>query len=67
MPTLPAINLTELLKGIPRGAWVAISAKQEKVVAYGSDMRAVLDEAKRNGAADPIITRVPEATSAMML
>src|SRR5260221_279881 len=52
MPTVPAIDLTEILKGIPRGAWVAISSKHERVVAYGSDIRAVLEEAKRNGEVD---------------
>ncbi len=67
MPTLPAIKLTELLKDIPRGAWVAISSQHEKVVAFGSELRAVLDEAKTKGERDPLITRGPESTSAMML
>jgi Family of unknown function (DUF5678) len=67
MPTLPAIDLTELLKGIPRGAWVAISAESETVVAYGSDMRAVLEEARSKGESDPLIVRVPESSTALML
>lgn len=67
MPTLPAIDLTELLKGIPRGAWVAVSAKHEKVIAFGSELRAVLEEAKAKGERDPLVMRVPESASALML
>jgi len=65
--TLPALDLRELLKSVPRGAWVAISHDHEKLVAYGSDLRAVIDEAHSKGERDPIITRVPETTSALML
>lgn len=67
MPTLPAVDLTELLKGIPRGAWVAISSRHEKVVAFGAELRAVLEEAKQKGEKDPLVTRVPESASALML
>lgn len=67
MPTLPAIDLAELLRGIPRGAWVAISMDHEKVIAFGSELRAVLEQAKAKGEPDPLVTRVPESTSALML
>ena len=67
MPTLPAVELTGLLKGIPRGAWVAISSHHEKVVAFGSDMRAVLEEAKSKGERDPLMTRIPESATALMM
>lgn len=66
MPTMPALDLTELLKGIPRGAWVAVSMDHERVVAFGSDLTTVLAEAKKNGEADPLITRVPESASSLM-
>jgi hypothetical protein len=67
MPTMPALDLTELLRGIPRGAWVAISSKHESVVAFGADLRAVLEEAKAKGENEPLIARVPESGSALML
>jgi hypothetical protein len=67
MPTVPAVDLAELLKGIPRGAWVAIDHNEERIVAYGSDLRAVLEEAKEKGEPDPIVIRVPESTSSLML
>lgn len=63
----PPINFPRLLKDIPRGAWVAISADEKRVVAYGAEMRAVLEEAKAKGEKHPLITRVPETNSAVML
>ena len=66
MPTVPAIDLRELLKELPRGAWVAISSQNDRVVAYGSDMRAVIAEAKSRGEDEPLITRIPEASASLM-
>lgn len=63
----PPLNLSRLLKDIPRGAWVAISPRTETVVAYGADMRRVLEDAKSKGEPHPIMTRVPETASAVML
>ena len=40
MPTTVA-NLPDLLKGIPAGAWVAISESQNRALAYGVDAQAV--------------------------
>lgn len=48
-----------LLKDIPAGAWVALSADNRLVLAAGADMRAVLLEAQKAGEADPIMLRVP--------
>jgi hypothetical protein len=39
-------DLSGLLKGIPSGAWVAISESKRMVVAYGPDAQEVLREAK---------------------
>jgi hypothetical protein len=65
--TMHALNLNELLKDIPRGAWVAISREREKVIAWGADIQAVLQEAKTKGEQDPIMTRVPESASFLMM
>ena len=67
MATMPALDLNELLKGIPRGAWVAISLRHEKVVAFGSELRAVLEEARQKGEDDPIVARAPESVSSTLL
>ena len=48
-----------LLKDIPAGFWVALSPDNRLVLAWGSDMRSVLLEARGAGEADPIMLRVP--------
>jgi len=62
-----AINFPDLLKDIPRGAWVAVSSDQARVIAFGADMRDVLQEARSKGEPDPIILRVPESGSTLIL
>ena len=57
------VDLADLLTGIPIGAWVAISERLHKVVAYGVDAQAVLNQAREAGEAQPLIVRVPEQTA----
>jgi hypothetical protein len=62
----PAVaDLSDLLKGIPSGAWVAISESKNVVMAYGPDAQEVLREAKERGEEHPLILRVPEQVAAM--
>ena len=56
-------DLANLLKDVPAGAWVAISERLHKVVAYGVDAQAVLNQARESGEADPLLVRVPEQTA----
>jgi hypothetical protein len=67
MTTALAFDFGSLLKDIPRGAWVAISSDQTRVVTFGAEMREVLEEARKKGEQDPIILRVPEAQSNLMM
>jgi hypothetical protein len=67
MAPSPAIDFTALLADVPRGAWVAISSDTERLLAYGSDMKKVLEEAKHGGEQNPIIMRVPECASSLFL
>jgi hypothetical protein len=60
-------DLAGLLKGIPSGAWVAISESQNRVLAYGADAQAVLCEAQEKGEQHPLILRVPDQAAAMFL
>jgi hypothetical protein len=60
-------DLPDLLKGIPAGAWVAISESQNKVLAYGADLQAAHDEALQKGEQMPLMVRVPEQNLAMFL
>lgn len=60
-------ELPQLLAGIPKGAWVALSADEERVVAYGAELQEVLQKAKETGEQDPIVIRVPETIGAALL
>ena len=60
-----AINLSDILKDVPPGAWVAI--EQYRVVAYGADMQQVLAEARKKGARKPLIVKVPDRPEALFL
>jgi hypothetical protein len=61
------VDVSSLLKGIPSGAWVAISERQNKVVAYGADAQAVSRQAKEKGEANPLMVRVPDPASLLFL
>lgn len=60
-----AIDFSDLLKGIPPGAWVAIS--HYRVVAYGADMQQVLAEARKKGVREPLMIKVPDRQETMFL
>lgn len=62
-----AIDLSEMLKGIPEGAWVAISEQAQKVVAYSADLQTVIQSAHEQGENNPLIVRVPEQSSVLFL
>jgi hypothetical protein len=53
-------NLAEILKEMPAGAWVAISAVQNEAIACGEDALSVLKEARVKGEHLPLMLRVPE-------
>ena len=52
-------DLSKLLAGVPRGAWVALSRDEERVLAFASELPDVLKKAKGLGEDDPIVTRLP--------
>jgi hypothetical protein len=62
-----AIDFTRLFANIPSGAWVALSCDCETVLAFGSDVNTVMSEAKNRGEEHPVIVRVPESPSCLML
>jgi hypothetical protein len=61
------LELSEILKGVPEGAWVAISEQPRRVIAYSPDIQTVLESAKRNGEDEPLIVRVPEQSGMLFL
>jgi hypothetical protein len=62
-----SFDLSELLKGIPAGAWVAISERSNSVLAYAADVQTVVGLARSQGETDPLVVRVPEQASALFL
>lgn len=60
-------DISKLLAGVPKGAWVALSKDQERVIAYAAELQELLRKAKEAGEDDPIITRVPEAETATLI
>ena len=64
---LAAKDLSKLLAGVPKGAWVAIARDEERVIAFAPELNQVLDQAKENGENDPIVLRVPEESSTFIL
>lgn len=60
-------DFSALLAQVPSGAWVAISQDGSRVIAYGPEMRDVMEKAQQAGENDPIITRVPQSNMALIL
>ena len=60
-------DISKLLLGIPRGAWVALSAHEEPLIAYAADVTEVVKRAKELGESDPVIVRVPEDSSSLVM
>ena len=67
MAAAAAISYIALLKGLPAGAWVAISEDASRVIAYGAELQAVIDRARAEGEQDPVILRVPEQAVTLFL
>jgi hypothetical protein len=53
----------KLLEGTPPGAWVAISADGERVLASSSEIKEVVRMALEAGEDRPLVIRVPAASS----
>lgn len=60
-------DISKLLADIPKGAWVALSADEERVLAYGADLTEAVKKANQLGESDPVIVRVPENPSSLVL
>jgi hypothetical protein len=58
-------DLFDLLKGIPSGAWVAVSERKKMVLAYGPDPQEVVRQARESGEERPVLLRVPDQASAL--
>jgi hypothetical protein len=60
-------DFSKLLADIPKGAWVALSNDEERVVAYAAELQEVIQKARDAGEKDPIVMRVPESETVALL
>ena len=56
-----------LVKGLPAGAWVAISERTNEVIAYAAELQTAIDKAREGGENDPLIVRVPDQAVTLFL
>ena len=63
----PVAEMYALMEGLPIGSWVAFSEKQHKILAYGPDAQAVLDNAREMGEPRPVIARVMDPSVGLFL
>jgi hypothetical protein len=64
---MPAVkDISKLLVGIPKGAWVALSNDEERVVAYAAELQEAIHKANELGESDPVVFRVPETSGATL-
>jgi hypothetical protein len=57
---LAAKDISRLLVDVPKGAWVALSKDEERVVAYAAELQEAIRKAKEAGENDPVVIRVQE-------
>jgi hypothetical protein len=55
------------LEAAPPDGWVAFSANEERVVAYGKSYDDVVATAEANGEFDPVVMKVPKSWSMLVL
>lgn len=55
------------LKAAPANGWVAFSEDESTVVAYGQSYEEVVAAAERKGVTDPVVVKVPEDWTAMVM
>jgi hypothetical protein len=55
------------LQAAPPGGWVAFSADEVRVVAYGESYDEVVAKAEEVGEPDPVVMKVPPSWSTLVL
>jgi hypothetical protein len=68
MSDTPAtIDLSKILAGIPKGAWVALASDERTVLAFSADLQEALERAREKGEENPIIVKVPDSDASLLL
>lgn len=55
------------LQAAPAGGWIAFSADEQRVVAYGESYDEVVAKADESGESDPVVMKVPPTWSTLVL
>ena len=58
---MKGIDMTAVFKDAPRGQWLALSWKLDKIVGTGKTVEEAIEAARKNGEAHPILTAAPPA------
>ena len=64
---IPAVDIEKLTEGVPRGQWVAIASSRDRIVARGADVGEAIRNAKAEGEDEPLVIRVVESDTALVL
>ncbi len=56
-----------VLREAPPDGWVAFSADESRLVAYGATYDEVVEKAETNGEPDPVLVKVPKDWSLLVL
>ena len=57
----------QALRDAPPDGWIAFSADETRVVAYGSSYDEVVASAEKQGESDPVVVKVPTDWSTQVL
>jgi hypothetical protein len=60
-------DVSRLLVGVPKGAWVALSKDEQRVVAYAAELPEAIQKAKEAGENHPVVLRVPESDDTTLI
>lgn len=60
-------DISKLLVDVPKGAWVALSRDEERIVAYSAELQDAIQKAKAAGEENPVMIRIPENGSTLLL
>ncbi len=60
-------DVSRLLVGVPKGAWVALSKDEQRVVAYAAELPEAIQKAKEAGESHPVVLRVPESDDTTLI
>ena len=64
---MDATSRIKALRAAPPDGWVAFSADEERLVAYGRTYEEAVLKAEENGEPDPVLVKVPKDWSLQVL